>query len=156
MATGFTTEAAMQPTWILVADGVRARLFAPSPDGGSLIELEDFTHPAGRTPGRHAMRDRPPRTMESANPAHHAIEPRTTEAEKVANHFARELNQVLERGRVDHRYERLVLAAPPDFLGTLLGALDHHVRDCVVGRVDKDLTTLPVEEIHARLTTVVH
>lgn len=144
----------MQPTWILVADGVRARLFSPSPDGQALVELEDFTHPEGRAPGRHAMRDRPPRTMESVGPLRHGIEPRTTEAEKSADRFAHELNAVLERGRVDHRYERLVVAAPPDFLGTLMGVLDHHVRDCVVGRVDKDLTLLPAAEIHARLNTI--
>lgn len=96
----------MQPTWILVADGVRARLFSP-------------------------------------------IEPHTSPEDKVAERFARELNEVLERGRVNHQYERLILAAPPHFFGTLQHSLGNQVRDCVVGHLGKDLTTLPVSETQA-------
>src|SRR5579859_2807222 len=98
----------MQPTWILVADAVRARLFSPNAAGDALTEIEDFTNPQGRNPGHDAGHDRPPRVMESMGHMSHAIAPHTNPEEKVADRFAHELNQALERGRNDHRYERLV------------------------------------------------
>ena len=119
----------MQPTWILVADGARARLFSPGVDGTSFIELEDFVDPDGRN----------------------AIQPHTSPEVKITERFARELSDVLERGRIDHRYERLILAAPPRFLGTLQRALGKQTHACVVAHLDKDLTRLPASEILARL-----
>jgi protein required for attachment to host cells len=121
----------MQQTWILVADGVRARLFARSADGESLTELEDFINPEGRLPGHAIDQDRPPRVMERMGPVRHAMEPHTSAREKAAERFAQELNDVLERGRVEHLYERLILAAPPRFLGTLQHALGKQVLACV-------------------------
>lgn len=143
----------MQPTWILVADRARARLFASSPEGNALTELEDFINPNGHKPDSAYNYDRPPRSIESVGGARHAIEPHTTADEKVSASFARELNEVLERGRVDHRYERLILAAPPRFLGFLHQALDKQVRACVVAELDKELTTLPTSEIHQHLAS---
>lgn len=141
----------MQPTWILVADRARARLFTPNADGDALDELKDFVNPDGRKPYKAYNYDKPPRTIESVGSARHAIEPKTTPEEKVAARFAHELNDVLERGRVDHSYERLILAAPPRFLGVLQKALGKQVRSCVVAQVDKDLSTMPAQEIQQQL-----
>lgn len=141
----------MQPTWILVADGVRARLFSPGAEGDTLTELEDFINPDGRKPGRAFSRDRPPRVMESMGNVSHAIQPHTSPEEKLSERFAQTLSAVLERGRVEHRYERLILAAPPRFMGALQHALGKHVRACVVAQLGKDLTGLPAAEIQSRL-----
>ena len=65
----------------------------------------------------------------------------------MAARFAGELNDVLERGRVEHRYERLILVAPPRFLGALHNALGKQVSSCVVAQLDKDIVTLPATEI---------
>jgi protein required for attachment to host cells len=143
----------MQPTWILVADGARARLFAPSEEDDALLQLEHFDHAEGRQKDRAPPRDRAPRTIESVGGARHVIEAHTSEDDKSSERFARELGEVLERGRTDHRYERLILAAPPHFLGTLKQVLNKQVRACVVAQVDKDLTALPLEEIRERMAT---
>ena len=143
----------MQPTWILVADRARARLFSPSANGGGLDELQDFINPEGRKPEDAYHYDKLPRTMDSMGPARHGIEPETTPEEKVAQRFARELNEVLERGRVNHRYERLILAAPPKFLGTLQNAMGKQVRSCLVGQLDKDLSMLAASEIQQHLAS---
>lgn len=140
----------MQATWILVADRVRARLFCASPDGKSLVELEDFVNPDGREIGR----DAPPRTMENLGTVRHVIEPHTSLEDRSAERFARELNEVLEQGLGNRRYERLILTAPPHFLDTLQHALGKQVGACVVAHLDKDLTTLPKSEIQCRVATV--
>lgn len=141
----------MQATWILVADRVRARLFAAGPNGATLTELQDLVSPDGRHPEAPYAHDRPPRAIESMGGARHAIEPHTTPEEKASTRFAQDLHDVLERGRVDHRYERLILAAAPGFLGDLRQHLGKQVRACVVAEMDKDLTTLPATEIAERL-----
>ena len=125
----------MQPTWILVADRVRARLFSPNDAGDALDELQDFFNPEGRKPGEVYKR------------------PKTVAEEKVASRFARQLSDVLERGRVDHCYERLILAAPPRFLGVLHNALGKEVRAHVVAQVDKDLSAFPAADIREQLAT---
>lgn len=144
----------MQATWILVADRVRARLFCASDDGNSLVELEDFVNPDGRAASHEIGRDAPPRTMESLGTVRHVIEPHTSLEDRSAERFARELNEVLEQGLGNRRYERLILTAPPHFLGTLQHALGKQVGACVVAHLDKDLTTLPKSEIQCRVATV--
>jgi protein required for attachment to host cells len=142
----------MDATWILVADGVRARLFSPTPEGDALTELEDFSNPDGRKPRQAYDRDSPPRTMESMGHSSHAIQPHTTAEQKVAERFARELGDALERGRVDHDFKHLFLVAPPRFLGTLRRALGKQLSACVVGQLQKDLTGLSSQEIHSRVS----
>lgn len=143
----------MKSTWILVADRAHARLFSPTIDGGGLTELEDFINPEGRKPEAAYANDRAPRSFESMGPSSHAIQPHTTAEEKVAARFAGELNDVLERGRVEHRYERLILVAPPRFLGALHNAMGKQVSSCVVAQLDKDIVTLPATEIREHLAS---
>lgn len=143
----------MLSTWILVADRAHARLFSPTIDGGGLTELEDFINPEGRKPEVGYANDRPPRSFESMGPSSHVIQPHTTAEEKVSARFAHELNDVLERGRVEHRFERLILVAPPRFLGVLHNALGKQVSSCVVAQVDKDIVTLPATEIREHLAS---
>jgi protein required for attachment to host cells len=132
-------------TWVLVADGAKARLFAMEKDR-SLTEIEDFLNPDGRRE-RAPIQDRPPRTHDRFRTAQHAFEPRTTAEEKADEIFARELEATLERGRVGNRYRDLILIAPPHFLGALKAALGEHVRTSVVAELPKDLTHADTAEI---------
>ena len=143
----------MKSTWVLVADRARARLFNLVGEGSQLDELCSFANPDARVPAADVVRDRKPRTQESVGSARHAIEPHTTLEEKVSERFARELEVVLEEGRVQHRYERLVLVAPPGFLGTLNQTLGKQLRGDIVLEVNKDLSALPPREIHAHIAT---
>lgn len=141
----------MNSTWILVADAARARLFEPAPADGRLVEIECFTNPDGRAGARRSDTHRPPTVNESVGTARHAIEPHTTAREKVTARFAHVLSEALERGRTKRRYERLVLVAPPRFLGALHEQLGQPVRDSVAGEVRRDLTALRPAELRARL-----
>jgi protein required for attachment to host cells len=129
----------MVPTWVLVADGARARLLALDKAAHAVAEIEDFANPDAR--GREPARDRPPRTHDRFGDSRHAIEAHTSEREKTLKAFARELTDVLQRGHADHRYEDLILVAPPQFLGALNAELDAQVRDCVSLALPKDLTS---------------
>jgi protein required for attachment to host cells len=131
---------AMTPTWILVADNARARLFSLDAGKRRLEEIEAFVNVEGRMQARMMERDRPPRTHDRFGEGRHAIEPHASSRDKACARFAGVLRSALERGRVDHRYDRLVLIAPPRFLGTLNAALDKQLDACVALRIAKDLT----------------
>lgn len=141
----------MPNTWILVADGARARLFATAAADEPLTEVACFSNPEGRAAGRDLTTDRPPRVNESVGDVRHAIEPHTTLREKSAGRFARTLNDALESGHNDRRYDRLVLIAPPRFLGALHESCGKQVRALVVAEIRHDLTMLPPSEIRERL-----
>lgn len=141
----------MTSTWILVADAARARLFEATGRSDPWQEVACFANPDGRAPGRHATTEHAPRVNESMGSARHAIEPHTSLRDKSAERFAHMLNEALERGRNDQRYEQLVLVAPPRFLGTLHGVLDKQLAGCVSGEVQHDFTALRGDEIRSRL-----
>ena len=137
-------------TWILVADEGRDRLFEGAATDGALTELAGFAHPEAHHPEATA-RGHLPRVQESASSARHAIEPRITAEQKQAEEFARALSDILNDGRVEHRYQRLVLVAPPRFLGTMRAALDPQVSKLVTQTLNKDITKASVEAIHEEL-----
>lgn len=141
----------MSKTWILVADAARARLFELPKKGANLTEIACYTHPDGRTPGCHPAHGRLPRAQESNSAARHAIEPRTTLREKNAKKFAVALSDVVQRGRLEGRYDELVLMAPPRFLGTLHDRLDEQTRKCVVGEIGNDFLKLSPDELRTHL-----
>lgn len=141
----------MSKTWILVADAAKARLFELPKKGANLTEIACYTHPDGRTPGLHPAHGRLPRVNESKNSARHAIEPRTTLRNKHAKQFAGTLSNVVLRGRLEGRYDELVLMAPPRFLGALHERLDEQTLKCVVGEVGNDYLTLSADELRTHL-----
>lgn len=138
----------MSTLWILVADGARARMFSLVKGVGPMTEIEDFINPDGRLAGRDLSRERPPSVHDGFGAHRQSIEPQTSQRDKAAGQFARELNTVLEQGCLQRRYQDLVVMAPPRFLGTLKAALDKQVRACVVAELPKDLTEADSQAIY--------
>lgn len=138
-------------TWILVANAARARLFEAGEGDGHLTELAGIAFPEARMHGSEFTTEHAGRVQESATTARHGIEPRLDPHDKASIQFAHGLAHILERGRVEHEYERLVLVAPPRFLGQLRGSLDEQVSRLVVDAVDKDVSRASVDEIEAML-----
>jgi len=141
----------MASTWILVADAARARLFEPAPTDGRLVEIECFTNPEGRAGARQMDAHHPPTVNESAGAGRYDVEPHQSARDRTANRFAHALSEALERGRTRRRYERLVLVAPPRFLGALHQHLSEPLRNSIAGELRRDLTTLGPTDLRARL-----
>lgn len=138
-------------TWILVADEARARVFEDDGTGAALVERHSLIHAEGRQHGRDVFADRKPRTQESAGSARHAIEPHTDPEDVEAGRFARELAHLLEQARHARQFERLLLVAPPHFLGVLRRTIGDGVAALVVGSMSKDLTHEPADVIRQRI-----
>ncbi|HWG09908.1 MAG TPA: host attachment protein [Rhodanobacteraceae bacterium] len=140
----------MQGTWILVADRARARILE-SDHEDSLVEVAAFVNPDSRGRGRNSGAERLPRVNESMGHARHAIEPHTPLVEKITTRFARLLADALQRGYDERRYDKLVLVAPPRFMGSLHGTLHTALRARVVSEILQDLTQLPMHALRERL-----
>ena len=141
--------------WILVCDASRARLFQME-QAGRLELLEELEHPASRARIRDLMavaNGRKPNGQAGHRNNHRPGAAPDTDAKEVETmKFAQELAERLDKGRVEHHFDRLVLVAPPHFLGLLKGTLDDQVQKLLAHTVDKDLTGFQARELPERLS----
>ena len=61
--------------------------------------------------------------------------------------LARRVGDYLEKARTDHRYEALVVIAPPNFIGALRKEMGKEVEKLVAGEASKDLSGLSEREL---------
>jgi len=147
----------MAKTWILVGHEAGARVFANRGPGKGLGLVETIEHPEGRLRDRDIDSDRPGRSFrkDSGDPHRAAMSRGEGPHDRAIADFARALADKLQRGRVENQYERLVLVAPPRFLGLLRASLDGPTAQLVVGSIDKDLATRKESELIKHLGEVI-
>ena len=117
----------MANTWIVAADSSRAR-FLQVAGRERLVELDSLINPEARMHEREVTTE--------AHPQEHATDL-----------FAKRVGDYLDKARNDRRYDKLVIVAPPKFLGTLRRSLDKEVAKRVVGEMPKDLSWLKEREL---------
>lgn len=141
----------MKKTWIVVADSARARLFTATTPTGGLTELEDLLHIQAKLHDRDLITDGPGKHANDAGGGHHGYEPKITPTEEEAIRFAKELAQELYKAFHEKKFEQLIIAAAPRFLGHLRNALDKNVKKVVVLEIAKDLVPETPEAIRKHL-----
>jgi protein required for attachment to host cells len=137
----------MPTTWILVSDASRARVFAFDKEGDPWRLVEEVEHPLGRARTSDLVSDRAGRQRQ-VGPAMAAP---TDPAEAESHRFAERLAHLLQKGSDEHRFGRLVLVAPPRFLGYLRDVLREPVARHVVLSLDKDYTHMDERELRGLL-----
>lgn len=141
----------MDRIWVLVADSARARLFEASGAKAPLQEQTDLVMPSARLQEQDLVSDRPGRSFDSGGEGRHAMEPTTPRKEVESDRFAARIAALLEAERVAGTYTRLILVAPPAFLGQLRGALTDPVRALVTSELNQDLVRFDVDAIREHL-----
>jgi protein required for attachment to host cells len=137
--------------WAVVANAARARLYELAGRGAPLAELEDMIRAESRLKGHEIEADRPGRTFDSAGEGRHAMEPSLDPRKEEASRFAREIADQLETSYKNHRFERLCIIAPPEFLGLLREEIGKPLDDAVAGELNKDLTHAGTDRIAAEV-----
>jgi protein required for attachment to host cells len=137
-------------TWVIVADGSRARFFQRNKDR-TLEEFDAMVSPEQRLREGDLASDRAGRTFDSRGSGRHAMEPAHSARDHAADVFAQHLAEHIEDARVAGYLDRLVLIAPPKFLGKLRSSLCANALALVVHSVDKELTTASTEEVAGHL-----
>lgn len=140
----------MHKTWVLVADAGAARIFAAPTPTGALQEINGFANPEGRLPARELTSDLPGRAYDSAGTGRHAMENQVGPRKQAAIEFARLLAAHLAQARARGELQRLIVCAPPEFLGLLRQALDDGTRRLVADEHALDLVKMTPEEIRSR------
>ncbi|MEW5710479.1 MAG: host attachment protein [Pseudomonadota bacterium] len=145
----------MPNTWILVANSSKAQLYLNAGPKKGLKKLKEFDHAASREKASRLVTDRPGHNKSHGN-GHGAYVPQTDPKQHEAQHFALELSRFLDLGRTRNEYQRLILVAPPAFLGLLKGQLDPHVLDRVSDSFEKDYTKVPERELSSHLEQCIY
>ncbi len=136
--------------WILVANGSRAKLFATDERAARWELREEFIHEERRSMSRQLLNqpDNP-----NAGSLHKPQPENQPDARQQLEHdrFARELSARLERGLNDHAYDRLVIAAPPGFLGLLRKLISPRVHQRLMLDMRADYVNVPERELPERI-----
>jgi len=146
----------MATTWIVAADESRAKVLQVTDQQERLTEIQNLENPSGRLQDREMQTDAEPRfnghggvgkpgTASTGGPP--SDSERQGAVEHSARTFAKEVGRYLDKARIEHRYDQLVLVAPPKFLGALRKELHKEVEKLVADELPKDLSWLNAREL---------
>lgn len=144
-------------TWIVVADGARARFFRPDEETAKLVPagLPDMVAPQSRQRTRDLKSDKPGRSFSSSRSGvRHAFEPPHDYHKLEKHRFMATLATALDMACSRGDFDDLVLVAPRRSLGELRGLLSKRVQGRVREEVAKDLTNDPPGRLRQRLGPV--
>jgi protein required for attachment to host cells len=140
-------------TWILIADGMHARVLSQRAPGGTLTVLPDYELSAPTVKGfsRDLKSDRPGRAFDTGSGQRHAMEPRNDPHDQEKLAFARRVAALLNKAADRNEFQRLVLVAPPRTLGELRSRLDVRTRALISRELARDLVHAPAGELSEQL-----
>ena len=141
----------MPTTWILIADGAKARVVEQDKNSRRYRPAFEEAHFGTTAQSREIASDRPGRTFDSGGEGRHAMEPATDPQRYAKFSFARDLADRLTVAANRNEFDRLILVAAPRTLGDLRGLLPDTVRSKVVVEIDKDLTNTPDQDLGKHL-----
>ncbi|HYM32204.1 MAG TPA: host attachment family protein [Candidatus Cybelea sp.] len=130
-------------TWIVVADGARARFFRENDERTGLVPALASDMVGEEVHGRSAdlKSDHPGRAFASAGGGtRHSYEPKHDYHKFEKHKFAAEVARMLEQACVAGQFDSLVLVAPRRSLGELRTLLTKKVQEKVAEELPKDLT----------------
>lgn len=144
-------------TWILIADGARARVLVNRGPGTGLEPALDgeLCDPVAQAHISDVVSDRAGRTFDSTGEGRHGYEPNVDPKRQAKLDFARSLARLLEDASHRRRFDQLILAAPPKALGDLRDCLSKNVAAKVVRELPKDLVNVPKNDLAGHLDGVI-
>lgn len=134
-------------TWLVVADKARARFFNVDWKHDDIEEIKDLVHPSSSQHDRELATDRWGRRNNGTGTSPHGVGESISPKEHEGQVFSKEVAEALEAGRIDHRFEEVILVAPASFQGGLRKKISAPTRRAVRLDVTKDLTHLKKDRI---------
>jgi len=141
-------------TWILVADGARARILHNDGPGKGLSDSMNHGLAASHAPSRSFGTDKPGRGFASVGKSRHAKVPRIDFHTFEKQRFARDVAAMLDAAEAKGAFDRLVLVAPAKTLGELRRTIGAACLNKVMAELGKDLTHVPVHDLESHLDKV--
>jgi protein required for attachment to host cells len=142
-------------TWILIADGSRARLIANQRSAEGYKQVIDTDFIADKRSTHDLGSERPGRTHDSTGEARHAMQSPTDAHREEKRHLAQRVSDFLEEQRRQKAFERLIVIAAPQALGDLRNNFSSSLQNMVVEEINKDLTMFSLHELQAKLPALI-
>jgi protein required for attachment to host cells len=140
----------MATTWILAADSTRARIFEMGAREGDddPREVDDLMNPDGRLQNREINAE-PDGRFYGRGERHqgHSTGHKVTPVDHKTELFSKEVGRYLDHARTEHRYEKLYVIAPPEFLGLMRQNMTAETQKLVEDEINKDLSKSGPAEI---------
>jgi len=140
----------MKMSWILVSNSNTAHIFSTprakllnGDEGKILVFIKELEHPKSRLRKHDLVTDR----QGNAGATTYAAPNDPVEVEREL--FAHEITSALEKGRINHEFDDLILVGPSHFLGKINSCMkDHHSLNQLVSvQINKNYVTLDVEQL---------
>ncbi|MEA5445577.1 host attachment protein [Gammaproteobacteria bacterium AB-CW1] len=141
----------MPLTWVVVADASRGRILHFKGHVSGLEEIHDLVNPEGRLRSRDLVSDKHGNTHDRKGVGSPQMGEHAEAAHQVEKAFANELGKTLGKLTREAGVEKLILAAPPRFLGDLRRSLDKQTASLVTQEINKDISTLSLDQIKTHL-----
>lgn len=136
--------------WVLVADGEKA-LFLKNITDAENPNLEVIRKKEQDNPKDIDQSANRPGRKQDTGVGHVSAMDDTDWHELAKERFADDLADLLYQQAQRHRFDKIVLVAPPKTLGELRQKLHKEVSDRVIAEVPKTLTNHPLNEIEDQL-----
>jgi protein required for attachment to host cells len=140
--------------WVVLADGGHAKIVTRTEDGPGFRIVTEFDSPDAHHLSRDLGTDRPGRVRESANTAHHAVQPRHDPHASAQHAFVGTLADYLNKATMAGDCDELILFAPGHILHDLQASLHAAAQAKVKFHAPKDLTKLPFVELSSHIETL--
>ncbi len=151
--------------WILVADGDGAKILTRRPENQvrsdrsgpeeretwAFEPVPEFDYKVEPLAAYDAGRNAISTVFESVGKLRHLSAPHVNLRRKLKDDLACKVANALNHAKLLHRFDELVVIAPPAWLGSLRSHLNADVKDAIVLEISKDLTRLPPPRLSARL-----
>lgn len=142
-------------TWVAVVNRCEARFFeinekkaiANGRNHDRLKIVKKLENPKGRLRNRDINADRPgfSRARFAFTGTHRVKSQEPTE--RVAEMFAKNISEELERAYNDHLFQNLILVGEPHFLGLVRAALSKNTLNSISNTLRKDLVNVPDHDL---------
>lgn len=141
-------------TWILVADGGRARILETTAKRQGVHLISGSGSRRDAQPDREMGRPSPEHLYGSAGLTRFGGGSRSVSNTALEALFASQLATMLADHSAKQAFDRLVIIAPAAMLGNLRKMIKPEVRDKVVAEIDEDPAEIPNSEIASRIENV--
>jgi protein required for attachment to host cells len=146
----------MNKVWILVCDAAKARFFEIREGDPAWHSVDLLLHQESRDKASELVGGASGSRSSLGGSVHHnALAPASSPKDVEKDRFAHTLATALDVALRSARFQKLVLVAPPHFLGLLRKELTSELEKHVMATVDKDLNDLDVHALSERLRDTV-
>jgi protein required for attachment to host cells len=140
-------------TWVLVADGARARILENTGPGKGLHQVEGLEFSNRDLGALELDSDQTSRT--STTEVDTSSAPRTQPVDHREAEFVKSIVQMLEKKAHGGAFDRLVIAAAPIALGDIRKSISPQVKKLVIAEINKDLTNIPTPQLNQHIDGII-